>query len=267
LNLFLNMVDPNHLIGLSLASNGLSADGLKQLAPVLLNFHALQALDLSHNAINFSSSTEICELLGAIVRKLPNLQRLSLAGNPVGPRLRRIFRSVQPKFIYLSLTADTALTAIDLHYLKQHFCANLKELDLSGNALDNDEYHVMHFFETSVFPNLESLSLVECRLSDQFFRKVSAIIRENRRINFLNLFRNHFSHSQIVENLPKFGASRTLQTLKLSFPFDYLAILDEEFDDAGISIALNHIRVEWSQSLALIGDHVGRRKPLELLLS
>lgn len=115
LNLFLNMVDPNRLIGLSLASNDLNADGLKQLAPVLLKFRALQALDLSQNAINFSSSTENCEVLGAILRRLPNLKRFSLAGNPLGPRLRRIFRSVQPKFIYLSLAAGTALTAVDLN--------------------------------------------------------------------------------------------------------------------------------------------------------
>lgn len=151
--------------------------------------------------------------------------------------------------------------------MEQHFSANLKELDLSGNVLDNNENFLLHLFETSMFPNLESLSLVECHLSDEFFQKVAVIISENRRMMFLNLFQNNFSHLQIVENLPKFGASRALQTLKLSLPVDYLAILNEEFaDDADISIVLKNFCREWSQSLSLIGERVGRSKPLKILL-
>lgn len=207
------------LTGLQLQYNGLTADDLSRIAPVLKSLVCLESLDLSTNSIFFYRHPESVVVFAEVLQAMPHLRRLDLSNNRLKMQLRRILEAIEQPLTFLGL-AGCGLTVSDLTYLSQsHHCSALQELELSENSLKSSERQIIKLLDATKL-TLLTLELEECDMDDQIVQSITLALSSLQCLIYLNLATNRISGLCLISLVSSLSKIVTLQAFKSSYPVD-----------------------------------------------
>uniref|UniRef100_A0A8C1XRI7 Uncharacterized protein n=1 Tax=Cyprinus carpio TaxID=7962 RepID=A0A8C1XRI7_CYPCA len=193
--------NPSHLRELDLSGNQLGDSGLKNICDLLMNPQCkLEKLDLCVCSI----TEEQCLILISALKSNPShLRELNLSGNQLGDsgveNLGVLLGSTQCKLekLHLCVCSITEKQCLILTSALKSNLSHLRELDLSGNKIENTGVkHLCDVLKDS-HCKLERLSLNDCGITE--VAVLAQSLAENKALTFLkelDLSKNNIGHSK-----------------------------------------------------------------------
>lgn len=214
--LLLNQLDPQHLTGLQLQYNALTAVDMVKIAPALKTLVCLESLDLSCNSIFFYQLDDACKTAADVFSSLPRLSRLDLSNNRIKTRLRRLLENISQPLIFLRL-AGCGLTVTDMTYLSHsHHMSALQELDLSENQLKTCNQQMREIM-LAARSTLHVLEIEDCCLDDESIHSIFPHLRGLSSLMFFNMAENRLSQNCQVSVMAAVSELVSMQVFKLSY--------------------------------------------------
>lgn len=261
-SLLLKQVDPQHLTGLQLQYNALTARDLVKLMPALKTLVCLESLDLSCNSIFFYHHEETCNAAAEIFSSMPNLTRLDLSNNRIKTRLRRLLETITRPLTYLRV-AGCGLTVTDLTYLSHsHHLSGLQELDLSENQLKTCDRQVREIL-SGTRSTLQVLEVEDCCLDDQAVRSFIPYLSHLTSLIFFNMAENRLSQNCQVSVLAAVAQVVSFQVFKSSYAVDCYEHEREAEEDRIKAEAVGELNTIANQSSV----HMLRSRPVQIVLT
>lgn len=189
----LEMLDPDTLVGLSLAYNSLQNQGLLRVSECLRRFHGLVALDVSSNGVRRGDAQHY-DYLSNTIRGLPRLRRLNIKSCRIGGYLNTLVARCSRELSHLDLSA-CGLRQQDLRVIG-HF-QNLNSLVLSDNNLSHMVPELINVLFT--LQKLQVMLLSNCELrADSFVILWEALRACGGNLHWLDLSWNKLSEDHLA---------------------------------------------------------------------
>lgn len=209
----LGMLDPEPLIGLSVAYNSLQNQGLLHVLLNLRRFQGLVALDLSSNGMR-RGDTQHYIRLAATIRSLPQVRRLNIKSCRIGGFLNALLTPCNSQLSHLDVSA-CGLRGQDLGVLQRF--QGLRCLVLSDNNLSGLIPELSTLLVS--LPHLQVVLLSNCDLRPESFEIVWDALRVlGKVLRWLDLTWNKLSEENLVGIAQELEAGGLPQLVRLLVP-------------------------------------------------
>ncbi|XP_077529345.1 leucine-rich repeat-containing protein 14-like [Haemaphysalis longicornis] len=189
----LEMLDPDALVGLSLAYNSLQNQGLLRVSERLRRFRGLVALDVSSNGVRRGDAQHY-DYLSDTIRSLPRLRRLNIKSCRIGGYLNTLVARCSRELSHLDISA-CGLRQQDLRVIGRF--QNLNSLVLSDNNLSHMVPELIDVLFT--LEKLQVMLLSNCELrADSFVILWEALRICGSSLHWLDLSWNKLSEDNLA---------------------------------------------------------------------